>query len=56
MSKSIDQDITATLEKLKLLLQYSTSNRSDEALQFIERACTIWNAEEEEAFNEETID
>jgi hypothetical protein len=55
MSKAIDQDITATFEKLKLLLQYSTANRSDEVLQIVSRASTIWNEDDESYLEEDEL-
>lgn len=44
---SIDDDITSTLNKLAVLLQYSASAKSDGIYQLIARAKAIWESDEE---------
>lgn len=53
MSESIDQDITQTLYKLQVLLEYSTSTRAEEVAELIKKAKTVWNEETEEGTWEE---
>ena len=53
MSKSINDDVTNTLSKLTVLLEYSTHANADEVLQLVSRAKTIWDNGEEEQDTEE---
>lgn len=46
--QSLDDDITATLNKLYTILQYSTDSNADEVYSLIERAKAIWEGEESE--------
>lgn len=46
--KSIDEDIENTLEKLCILLQYSTFPASDEVHQLLIRAKAAWEGSSEE--------
>lgn len=43
--QSLDEDITATLNKLHTILQYSTDSHADEVFALIEKAKTIWEGE-----------
>lgn len=43
--QSLDDDITATLNKLHTILQYSTDSNADEVHSLIERAKAIWEGE-----------
>lgn len=43
--QSLDDDITATLNKLYTILQYSTDSNADEVYSLIERAKAIWEGE-----------
>lgn len=46
-TNSINDDIQSTLDKLAILLQYSTSPRSDSVYQLINRAKAVWESQDE---------
>lgn len=45
--QNLDEDISSTLEKLHILLQYSKKVSADEVLAIIEQARSVWNEEED---------
>jgi hypothetical protein len=49
--KSIDDDISQTLEKLFTLLQYSNDQSADTVFSLIEQAKKIWTKDEENIDN-----
>lgn len=49
--KSIDDDISQTLEKLITLLQYSNAQSADTVFSLIEQAKKIWTNDEENIDN-----
>jgi hypothetical protein len=46
-TNSINEDIQSTLDKLAILLQYSTSPKSDGVYQLILRAKAAWESQDE---------
>jgi hypothetical protein len=43
--QTLDEDISYTLEKLHVLLQYSTRLCADEVSAYVEKAMNIWSHE-----------
>lgn len=53
MSKGINEDIEATLNKLICLLEYSTLEQADHVRQLIVEAKTVWDGNHEFEVEEE---
>lgn len=54
--QTLDEDITSTLNKLHILLEYSTKPNAEEVLLLVERAQQIWGEDLKEDSNWEDKD